>query len=405
MGTWGEKTATMPPVYFGLPNKSYRSLKIEANESRKPEIHLRLTEKRGNTCPYCGGGRLRSKGRYRRRARHLPVFGRESLIAIELRRFHCIDCSRTFTPETPGLRPGRHSTEPLRQQIASDHHEGISNSALARLRRFGSATIERIYAEFTARKAAERITLQCPIVLGIDEHTLHKKQRFVTTFCDLRNRKIFDVVPGRSEKEMTAFLSRLQGRKRVKVVCIDLSSPYRKLIRRWFPNARIVADRFHVVRIIQYHFMTLFSELVPELSEQRGLFALLRTKPKNLKPANALKLQKLFQKHPVLKPVYDQMQKIRRLVSQKSKTKRECRKLASLFTRIIGQLKDSLFKPMLTLAKTLSAWAQPIACMWRFTRNNGITEGFHRKMKLIQRRAYGFKNFENYRLRVIAQCG
>jgi len=46
-----------------------------------------------------------------------------------------------------------------------------------------------------------------------------------------------------------------------------------------------------------------------------------------------------------------------------------------------------------------------IVCMWRFSKSNGITEGFHRKMKLIQRRAYGFKNFENYRLRVIAECG
>jgi transposase len=46
--------------------------------------------------------------------------------------------------------------------------------------------------------------------------------------------------------------------------------------------------------------------------------------------------------------------------------------------------------------------------MRRFIKNNGIkgiTEGFHRKMKLIQRRAYGFRNFNNYRLRVIAQCG
>ena len=49
--------------------------------------------------------------------------------------------------------------------------------------------------------------------------------------------------------------------------------------------------------------------------------------------------------------------------------------------------------------------ASPLTAMWRFTKNNGITEGFHRKMKLIQRRAYGFKNFNNYRLRVIAQCG
>jgi transposase len=46
-----------------------------------------------------------------------------------------------------------------------------------------------------------------------------------------------------------------------------------------------------------------------------------------------------------------------------------------------------------------------IDCMWRFTRNNVITKGFHRKMKLIQRRAYEFKNFENYRLRIIARCG
>ena len=59
----------------------------------------------------------------------------------------------------------------------------------------------------------------------------------------------------------------------------------------------------------------------------------------------------------------------------------------------------------MTLAKTLSEWSQEIVRMWRFSRNNGITEGFHRKMKLIQRRAYGFRNFNNYRLRVIAQCG
>ncbi|MDE1892680.1 MAG: transposase, partial [Betaproteobacteria bacterium] len=37
--------------------------------------------------------------------------------------------------------------------------------------------------------------------------------------------------------------------------------------------------------------------------------------------------------------------------------------------------------------------------------SNGITEGFHRKMKLIQRRAYGFRNFENYRVRVKVLCG
>ena len=43
--------------------------------------------------------------------------------------------------------------------------------------------------------------------------------------------------------------------------------------------------------------------------------------------------------------------------------------------------------------------------MWRFSKSNGITEGFHNKMEMISRRAYGFRNFENYRLRVLTHCG
>ena len=55
--------------------------------------------------------------------------------------------------------------------------------------------------------------------------------------------------------------------------------------------------------------------------------------------------------------------------------------------------------------RTLHIWFTPIIRRWRFTHNDGITEGFHRKMKLIRRRAYGFRNFENSRLRVLTECG
>lgn len=75
-----------------------------------------------------------------------------------------------------------------------------------------------------------------------------------------------------------------------------------------------------------------------------------------------------------------------------------------LFFKMITALKQSPFKRLLTLGKTFYQWQEEIARMWRFTKNNGITEGFHRKMKLIQRRAYGFRNFENYRLRVRVLC-
>ena len=67
---------------------------------------------------------------------------------------------------------------------------------------------------------------------------------------------------------------------------------------------------------------------------------------------------------------------------------------------------DSLHALLIrTLAATLTSWLEPIVRMWRFSRSNGITEGFHTKMEMLSRRAYGFRNFENYRMRVLAQCG
>jgi transposase len=99
------------------------------------------------------------------------------------------------------------------------------------------------------------------------------------------------------------------------------------------------------------------------------------------------------------------MQRVCSLMRMRHQKAHQCRSLAPRFIQIIQQLAHSGLAPIVTLANTLKSWQEEIACMWRFTKNNGITEGFHRKMKLIQRRAYGFRNFNNYRLRVIAQCG
>jgi transposase len=57
------------------------------------------------------------------------------------------------------------------------------------------------------------------------------------------------------------------------------------------------------------------------------------------------------------------------------------------------------------LGETLYCWRNEIAAMWRFTKNNGITEGFHTKMEMISRQAFGFRNFDNYRKRVKVLCG
>jgi transposase len=285
------------------------------------------------------------------------------------------------------------------------HDDGVCASRLSRREHLGQATVSRIYAQFTERKAKERLSLDCPEVLGIDEHTLHKGQRFATTFCDLKNHRIFDISPGRSEPELAGYLGSLNGRERVRMVCIDLSNTYRLLVKRWFPRARIVADRFHAVRLVGTHLMRVARQLCPDLGWHRAWLGLLRRRAHRLDPHQRQDLERLFGLHPALQGVYELKERLFSLLCRKNQSQGQCLNNATELFGLIDTLRSSGLEAAATLGKTLSEWTDEIACMWRFTRNNAITEGFHRKMKLIQRRAYGFRSFENYRLRVLAQCG
>ena len=390
----------MTPVCIGI--KGYRVIGAESNNEEVLTLEL---EREPEQCRHCSGSRLVSKGRYQRRARHLDTFGRRSVLLIDMRRWECRECGSSFLPETPGLRPWRRSTEPWRESIYRDHHEGICASALATLRHLGSATVGRIYAEFTSRKARERHSLECPRILGIDEHRLHRNMPFATTFCDLRNHRVFDIVPGRSEPDLRGYLTSLKGREKVRVVCIDLSSPYRALVRRHFPNARIVADRFHVIRLLQHHFLDLARQILPNLKNHRALLSVLRRHPSRLDPRQSLRLRRLLHDHPPLLPLYEKMIELWDLLRLKHQNARACKHHIAHLLRLLDDLLQSAFDPLVRLGKTLQNWQDALVTMWRFSKNNAITEGFHRKMKLIQRRAYGFRNFHNYRLRVIAHCG
>ena len=374
-------------------------------EGKRPICFTLEHRQRPKRCPYCGADRLHSKGRYERRVRHLDHWHRPSVWKVLTRRFECTECERSFVPELPGIRPWRRFSEAFRKSLYELHQAGIDVSNLAARSQAAPATVSRCYTQFTERKARERISQQCPLVLGLDEHTVHKAHRFATTFCDLKNHRVFDVVAGRSAKQLEAYVRQLKGRERVKVVCIDLSSPYRALIRRYFPRAKIVADRFHVVRLVYAHFMELTRSIAPQVTRHRGYLACLRRPPDRLTPEQQQRRETLIGAHPALGPLLQLRDQLCRLLNQKTQTKQQCRSHARMLLQIISRLQGSQLAALQTLAQTLRQWSEPIAAMWRFSKNNAITEGFHRKMKLIQRRAYGFRNFNNSRLRVIAQCG
>ena len=125
----------------------------------------------------------------------------------------------------------------------------------------------------------------------------------------------------------------------------------------------------------------------------------------NLRPDQQIRLTAYLEKYPALELIYRFKQRLCYLLLKKHRTRRQCEMLIPRFLRAVHQLRQAGLAQLVQLAHTLSAWSNEIVAMWRFTRNNGITEGFHNKMELINRQAYGFRNFENYRLRVKVLCG
>jgi len=104
---------------------------------------------------------------------------------------------------------------------------------------------------------------------------------------------------------------------------------------------------------------------------------------------------------PVLNVMYGAKQQLNQLLLLKTLTRKRARRASPKLRALTKQLSAS---PLHSLANTLSLWVEPIVAIWRFSKSNGITEGFHTKMEMMSRRAFEFRNFENYRLTVLTHC-
>lgn len=369
---------------------------------RTQDIHVWARPKRRPDCLYCGGNGLRIKATYRRTLKHTRQGNQLVILHLSVPKYHCVACNHYFRHPFSGIRPRLQSTEAYRLEVFEAHEGGVSQRKLTHTHRIGSATVERWYQSFVRQRVSELSGRPCPQVLGIDEHFFTRKKGYATTLVDLKHHKVFDVVLGRSQASLHSYLKRLPGRERVRVIVMDLSETYRAIARQYFPNAMIVADRFHVIRMVNQHFLKLWQQYDPEGRKNRGLLSLMRRHHWRLSAVQKQRLHQYLAQTPVLQALYFAKQQLNGFLVLKAMKAKRARKLMPKFLALIGQFEQS---PAKALAATLRSWLEPIVRMWRFSKSNGITEGLHTKMEMLSRRAFGFRNFENYRMRVLAQCG
>lgn len=356
-------------------------------------------------CAHCEAKRYRIKSSFRRKLKHTRQGNRVMEVWLRSHKFLCLVCRRYFNLRIPGVLPRRRATETFRLEVYESHHGGMSQRLLSKTHRIGEATVERWYQDFIAYRVKELSNRRSPRVLGIDEHFFTRKQGYATTLVDLSNHKVHDVILGRSELSLQAPLQRLRERHRTRAVVMDLSETYRSIAKKHFPDAIIIADRFHVIRLVNHYFLKAWQQLDPLGRKNRGLLSLMRRHECNLAPEQSIRLKKYLSERPVLAEIYEFKQRLVQILLLRGKDKTALRPHIHLFIQMIAQLKATSLESLQTLGQTLERWQEEIGRMLRFSRSNGITEGFHNKMEMISRRAFGFRNFQNYRLRVLAHCG
>ena len=308
---------------LGLPEYEITSV-----EEADGQVRIRARFKGQILCPHCGESKLRMKDFRIRRPRHESWGTRQCLIELETRKWQCPGCNRSFWQRFPGILPRMRASEPFRRSVCQKHFDGISRSRLAKRERISSATVERWFGCYLRQASVGRTSPLCPQILGIDEHFFSRRHGYATTFCDLKNHKVYDVVPGRSELSLEGYLNRLEGKHLVKVVCMDLATVYRAIVRKHFPQARIVADRFHVIRLVNHHFLACWRELDPVGSKNRGLISLIRRHRHRLTDEQYLRLSRYLATHPALELIYRFKQKLCSLLKERHHNRKKCEKLA-----------------------------------------------------------------------------
>jgi len=390
-----------------LPDLRYVNHKV-SNKVRYIEC---IKVSKFEVCPKCA---TKSSSVYDHRIvkpKDEPIRNYQARLIIKKRRFKCVNkaCGSVFTEPVGGIAKGFRSTQRFRSFIRQLASKYMSLSEVRKKVKCSNSTIYKAFyeqIELELRKSHD----PWPRTIGIDEHSFNRnskdeKREFVTVFVDYNNKRMKEVALGKSIGDLlTSNIKNIRGRDNVKNVIVDLSPTFRSFAMEYFPKAKLIADRFHVVKLMHPLLNSLRRETVEmyQLNKKRGnpINKLIYKYHRKLHYHQKKVINKFLELNEELKEVYWYQQRLYAIYNIKG-VKQAKRRLYKL----LDDMAYSKNKKVLSYRNTLRKWANEILNYFKRNRlNNGRTEGYNCKAKLIQRCAYGFRSFKNYRLKLLYHC-
>jgi transposase len=382
------------------------------------DLEVELCE-RAASCRHCGGVEVCVKERPRVFVRDLPIAGTVTRLVWRKRRYRCGDCGRTFTETHEQLPSRQRVTVRFRARLAERVADGAAHAEVAREEHTSRYQVERAFAE---RIDQERVcdAGYVPRRLSLDEAHHRRGRELATVVCDLDRRCVIEVLDGRDRRTIERWLSALapEIRARIEVVSIDPYEAYRQAIRAALPHARIVCDRFHLVRGANTALDAVRRDRQRDAKARRpkgvrrsGRHAswrpeLYRARHRLLKARERLsarerrRLAELFERDPIVAEAWGLKETFRDIYRAEDRSEAE-RRLEAFLTAV----QRAGLPAFDAFAKGIRLWRDELLAYVDEPTTNGYAEGVINKVKLIKRRAYGIPTFTAFRQRVLLACG
>ena len=352
-------------------------------------------------CPKCANPSSTIYDHRIAKIKDAPVRGNSVKLSILKRRFYCKACRKPFTEPVSGILKGRRTTERYRRDVLWACENFVDLKKVRKAYRCSTGFIYKTLFEQSERNLKAKLNYPWPKTIGIDEHFFTRRRgraEFCTVFTDFPNRRVRELAFGKTKGELVHQVHDIEGRENVQNVVIDMSDSYRSFVKEHFPNAKITADKFHVLRLI-----------TPALNKKRiGITGDLRSLPvRRLLLRNALKLEyyeraalgSWLAQYPELREIYYAKEALHRFYRIKG-----YERASRALVKVTDTLALSKLPEIKKLRRTLMSWRKEILEYFKNRLTNARTEGFNNVAKLVQKRGYGYRSFRNYRLRLLNAC-
>jgi transposase len=384
---------------FGLVGYHYVNQTFEGGK-----VTFRIAQPRDrHRCSACGSAEVWDQGGMEREFHAVPIGAKPVVLKLKVARVMCFDCYKVRQVKLPFADPQKRYTRAF-ARYALDLARSMTIQDVAKHLKVSWDTVKGIQAHSLQQRFGKP-KLHKLKKIAIDEIAISKGHRYLTVVLDLISGAVVFVGDGKGVDSLKPFWQRVR-RARAKIVAVatDMSKAYIRAVRDNLPKAVHVFDHFHVVKLFNEKLSAFRRELYRQLSSAaerkilKGTRWLLLKNPENLDAEHneRQRLDEALQMNLPLATAYYLKEDLRQIWHQ-ANLRAARRELRDWLARARASGIDMLVK----FADTLAEYQEGVLAYYKHPISTGPLEGTNNKIKTMKRQAYGFRDHEFFKLKIL----